>query len=99
MYSELAEGVSTDNDLLEIAAHTRPHQPEPNMLFAAVQYLLLSGLDHPLAAHYPILAGRRRPPGSAFPHFREFCLRYREPIVELIVNRRKRGKARLADRT
>ena len=28
------------------------------MLFAAVQYLLLSGLDHPLAGHYPIIAAR-----------------------------------------
>ena len=88
MYAELAYGVSKDDDLLEIAAHARPHQPEPNMLFAAVQYLLLSGLDHPLAAHYPILAGRRRPIGPAFPHFREFCLRYRDRVVEQIVNRR-----------
>ena len=87
-YEELAYGVSANDDLLEIAAHTRPHQPAPNMLFAAVQYLLLGGLDHPLAAHYPIIAGRQRPLAPAFPHFREFCLQHQERIVELVRTRR-----------
>ena len=87
-YAELAYGVSMDDDLLEIAAHTRPHQPAPNMLFAAVQYLLLAGLDHPLAAHYSIIAGEERPMTPAFPHFRDFCLHHRERIIELIRTRR-----------
>ena len=90
-YAELAYGVSRDDDLLEIAAHTRPYQPAPNMLFAAVQYLLLRGLDHPLAAHYPTIAGTRRPLAPAFPHFRQFrqfCLQHRTRIVELIRTRR-----------
>lgn len=86
-YEELSYGVSNDDDLLEIAAHTRRHQPPPNMLFAAVQYLLLSGLDHPLAAHYPIISGKPRPLAPAYPHFREFCLKHRERIVELISTR------------
>ena len=83
-YEELAHGVSMDDDLLEIASHTRSHQPPPNMLFAAVQYLLLSGIDHPLAAHYPIISGESRPPTPALPYFRDFCLRHRDRIVELI---------------
>ena len=87
-YAELAHGVSMDDDLLQIAVHTRPHQPPPNMLFAAVQYLLLSGIDHPLAAHYPIISGEPRPPAPALPHFRDFCLRHRDRIVELIATRR-----------
>lgn len=86
-YEELAYGVSTDDNLLEIAAHTRTHQPPPNMLFAAVQYLLLTGIDHPLAAHYPIISGEHRPLAPAYPHFRDFCLEHRERIVELISTR------------
>ena len=86
-YEELAYGVSDDDELLEIASHTRTHQPPPNMLFAAVQYLLLSGLDHPLAAHYPIISGEPRPLAPAYPQFREFCLEHRERIVELIGTR------------
>ena len=87
MYEELSYGVSTDNDVLDIAAHTRLHQPPPNMLFAAVQYLLLSGVDHSLAAYYPIISGGPRPPAPAYPQFREFCLKHRDRIVELISTR------------
>ena len=87
MYEELSYGVSTDDDLLELAAHTRLHQPPPNMLFAAVQYLLLSGVDHSLAAYYPIISGGPRPLAPAYPHFREFCLEHRKRIVELITTR------------
>ena len=87
-YEELAHGVSTDDDLLEIATYTRPHQPAPNMLFAAVQYLLLSENQHPLAAHYPIISGEPRPSTPAFPRFRDFCLQHRDRIVELIATRR-----------
>ena len=63
MYAELAYGVSLDAELLELASQKRRHQPAPNMLFAAVQYLLLSGGfdEHPLAAHYPIVSGAERP--------------------------------------
>ena len=87
-YEELAHGVSTDDDLLEIATYTRPHQPAPNMLFAAVQYLLLSENQHPLAAHYPIISGEPRQSAPAFPRFRDFCLQHRDRIVELIATRR-----------
>lgn len=90
MYAELAYGVSLDPDLLAIAAQKRRRQPAPNMLFAAVQYLLLSGDDagHPLAAHYPIVSGAERPMEPAFPHFRDFCLTHREQILELIQTHR-----------
>ena len=51
MYEELAHGVSNDDDLLGLAAHTKDYQPPPNMLFAAVQYLLLTGEEHTLSSH------------------------------------------------
>lgn len=87
MYAELAYGVSLDHELLSIAAQKRRRQPAPNMLFAAVQDLLLRGGDyaaHPLAAHYPIVSGEERPMEPAFPAFREFCLTHRDEILELI---------------
>lgn len=88
MYEELAYGVSKDDDLLEIASQTNKYQPAPNMLFAAVQYLLLRGINHSLTNHYPVISGRTRSDESPFPDFRNFCLRHREPVVELIRNRR-----------
>ena len=88
MYAELAYGVSLDDELLALAALKRRGQPAPNMLFAAAQYLLLCGVAHPLAAHYPIIAGTPRPPVPAFPLFRDFCLSHRGRIAELLRVRR-----------
>ena len=86
-YAEFAAGVARDGELLALAARRRKRQPAPNMLFAAVQYLLLSGVAHPLAAHYPVLSGEERPKGPAFPLFRQFCLDHREEIGELVATR------------
>ena len=90
MYAELAYGVSLDRELLQLAAEKRRGQPAPNMLFAAVQYLLLGSgyAEHPLADHYPIVSGRERPMQPAFPDFRDFCLSHREEILTLIRTRR-----------
>ncbi|MXW01995.1 MAG: DUF2332 domain-containing protein [Holophagales bacterium] len=87
-YAELAAGVAGDGELLALAAQRQDGQPAPNMLFGAVQYLLLRGVEHPLAAHYPILSGAEPPPEPAFPLFRAFCLEHREAVGELIVTRR-----------
>ena len=87
MYAELAYGISLDRELLELAAQKRRHQPAPNMLFGAVQYLLLSGggyAKHPLATHYPIVSRVERPMEPAFPAFKDFCLSHREDILDLI---------------
>ncbi len=91
IYAELSYGVSLDSDLLQLAAQKRKRQPAPNMLFAAVQYLLLSGGEHarhPLASHYPIVSGAERPMQPAFPDFRDFCLSYRDQVADLIRTRR-----------
>ena len=88
IYEELALGVSNDDDILSIALKTKSHQPAPNMLFAAVQYLLLKGIEHPLAQYYPIISRETQRRESPFPSFREFCLLYRESIIELIRTRR-----------
>ena len=67
MYAELSYGVSQEAELLALAAETRVGQPPPNMLFAAVHFLLLAGTDHRLAAHYPAIGGADRPLEPAFP--------------------------------
>ena len=89
MYAELAYGVSLDDELIVMAAQKRRGQPAPNVLFAAVQYLLLSGAgaEHPLCDHYPIISRRERPLRPAFPAFRDFCLTYRDELLTLIRTR------------
>ncbi|MCY3591206.1 MAG: DUF2332 domain-containing protein [Acidobacteria bacterium] len=87
-YAALAAGVAGDGELLALAARRQQGQPAPNMLFGAVQYLLLRGVEHPLAAHYPALSGPEPPSGEAFPPFRAFCLEHREAVADLIASRR-----------
>ncbi len=88
LYAELAYAVSEDPELLGIAARTRPRQPPPNMLFGAVQYLLLQGAEHALGQHYPIVSGAPRPMEPAAGAFRDFCREHRDTLVELVRTRR-----------
>lgn len=87
LYAELGLGVARDPELLRLAAETRTYQPAPNMLFAAVQYLLLGGAAHELREHYPVVASGGTPPEPAFPKFRDFCLTHRDAIVSLLKTR------------
>src|SRR5437764_590450 len=48
LYERLARGVAVDPAVLALAAHARPGQPVPNLLFAAVHYLLLGEAASPI---------------------------------------------------
>lgn len=88
LYAELSYAVSGSPELLALAARTRNRQPPPNMLFGAVQYLLLRGAEHPLAAHYPIVSGKPRPMAPAAEDFRDFCRTHADEVAEIVRTRR-----------
>ena len=88
LYAELGFEIARDPELLGLAAESQVNQPPPNMLFAAVQYLLLGGEQHELREHYPILGPGASPRGRMFPKFRDFCLEHRDAIVPLLKTRR-----------
>jgi hypothetical protein len=86
-YSPLCErichSVARDDELLGLTAVGPPSARQPNVLLAAVHYLLLGGLDHPLGDVY---VGRSAAdPG---PLFRDVCLTHRDEVLELLANRR-----------
>ncbi len=88
LYRALCRGIREDADLLAMAALAPATQPPPNLLFAAVHYLLLGGAESKLRAWYPALpGGGQADPDSAFPVFREFCLEHRGEIEALIRTR------------
>lgn len=60
-YAEICRGVAEDPWLLDLVAQAPPDQRRPNILLAAVHYLVLGGTDHPLAAWYPTVAAPRGP--------------------------------------
>lgn len=90
LYERLARGVTTDSDLLGIAAEAPDSQPAPNLLFAAVHMLLLEGREHRLAAFYPTCTDDPLDPVETDPltEFRAFCLANETRIRQLVTERR-----------
>ena len=87
LYTRLTRAVARDTELLELASHA-PREPIPNLLFAAVHYLLLKGASHPLAAYYASVTDETAHPNDDLvPHFKDFCRQYRPEIVEMLRTR------------
>lgn len=85
IYGRLAEGVGGDQELRAMCAHAKPGQPHANLLFAAVHFLLLRGVEAPLREFYPDMGGTNK--GDPFPAFRDFCLAHRDTLLPLINSR------------
>jgi hypothetical protein len=86
LYETLSLRISEDRDLLELASKSS-HRPVPNLLFAAVHYLLLKGDNHPLSRFYPDIAESRSGLDGAYQQFKSFCLEKTEEITKLIQSR------------
>ena len=86
-YDRLARAVAADPDLLAIAAHTRAGQQAPNLLLAAIHYLLLRGISHPLAAWYPSVGGTAEREGDLSAALHSFCLQYQGDLIHLVSTR------------
>jgi len=56
------------------------------MLFGAVHYLLLGGIDHPLHRFYSTVGGEA-PPEESYPDFRAFVLEHQAEIVPILKER------------
>jgi hypothetical protein len=83
LYAAICRSVADDPGLLALAAAAPPAGQQPNVLLAAVHYLVLSGLAHPLAEIY---AGRADPgPGPAL--FRDVCLAHRSTVSRILATR------------
>ena len=85
LYEFLSIKVSEDNEILELCKEAREGQPVPNLLFGAVHYLLLKGMNHPVKQYYPSIVGNyRKVEEQAFISFKEFCNIYKEEIILIL---------------
>jgi hypothetical protein len=82
LYAELVEVVVGDPELLRIMNRIE-HLPPPNLMFGAVQYLLMEGEDPGLARHYRSIVKDPLPSGGVGPKFRSFVLAHEEEIVQM----------------
>ena len=83
IYDRICRFVANDDDVLALALEAPPAAHQPNVLLGVVHYLLLGGLDHPLAAVYE--GESDADPG---PLFRDLCLTHRTEVLELMETRR-----------
>jgi hypothetical protein len=83
LYERICHAVARDDELLGLTTVGPPSARQPNVLLAAVHYLILGGLDHPLADVY---AGRST--ADPAPLFRDVCLAHRDDVLELLATRR-----------
>ena len=84
LYERLSRAVAQDLELLALAAHCREGERIPNLFFAAVHYLLLTGISHPLARFYKSVGGSFDERADPIPDFRSFCLQQVERIRDLV---------------
>lgn len=84
LYEHLAWDIANDLQLLRLAAHSKPGQPVPNLLLGAVHYLLLSGIEHELAAYYASIVDKPRESSEAINCFRDFCMQNEREIIQLL---------------
>ena len=87
LYEKVCLGVADDAEVLALAAGAHG-PPYPNVLLAAVHYLLLGGADHPLRHFYPSVSQTSVRDDDPYPYFRRFCLEHQDAIRDLIVTRR-----------
>lgn len=89
LYEQLALGVAADDELLALTDSIPDDQPAPNLLFAAVQYLLLDRPDEPLAAVFPSVSTETPTLNEGtYETFRAFCFSHREQLTSLFQSRR-----------
>lgn len=92
IYPAICRGVADDARVLSLLDDTPLPQRRPLLLLAAVHFLLLSGVDHPLAAYYDTVADVRGfpfepPAGDVVAVFTAFCEEQRSELERVIATR------------
>jgi hypothetical protein len=84
LYERLSSSIAEDPELLELASCSRKGERTPNLFLAAVHFLLLKGIRHPVSEFYKSISSARAPGDDPYPEFRAFCLERAEEIRRLI---------------
>lgn len=87
LYQVLSNVVASDRELLELIADRRAGQQPTGLFFAAVQYLLLAGVDHELKEFYPSVVRQPRDPSTAGPVLQSFCRGHHDELAAILRTR------------
>lgn len=83
LYGSLSRWVAEDPEVLDLVLEAPPEAHLPLVLLAAVHFLILGGLEHPLADVYAGAGGAD--PGVLF---HDLCLGRRQDLLEVMATRR-----------
>ncbi len=85
LYQRLCPAIAEDDFLLGLLDRRQPGQDPPFLLFGAVHYLLLSGIEHDLGRYYASIRRRPLPAGpGAVAAFTDFCVEHETELRSLI---------------
>ncbi|MBL8164343.1 MAG: DUF2332 domain-containing protein [Anaerolineae bacterium] len=87
LYAALSLGAAQDRETLSLLLYADQRQQLGNLLFGAVHYLLLGGIQHPIAEYFASLNSAPHPPDDAYPLFQAFCREYADAIRALVNTR------------
>jgi len=93
IYPAICRGVADDDVVLSLLELAPLPQRRPLLLLASVHFLILSGVEHPLAAFYDTVASVRGTPaappaqGDVAAAFADFCRVHRAEVGHLIATR------------
>ena len=91
IYPAISRAVAENDEVLALLDGAPLPQRRPLLLLASVHFLLLSGVEHPLAALYDTVAAVRGTPydpsGDAAVAFADFCHEHRGALEGLIATR------------
>lgn len=82
LYSHLMGVIAQDETLMAVLNRIE-HKPQPNVLLAGVQSLLMRDPTEPLAGFYPNLVDDPAPVAEVDRTFREFVLEHQEELLEI----------------
>ncbi len=85
-YDRLTRTLAVDPGAMAIARQGRSGQAPANLLLAAIHYLLLQGVRHPLAAWYPGI-GETTGAGDLAAAARSFCREYGPQLTTVVSTR------------
>jgi len=81
LYAHLIEVIASDDELMRVSGQIE-HTPQPNLLFAGVQYLMARHGGGDLERHYPNFGGSKGVAGVDAP-FRDFVLAHEDELVDI----------------
>jgi hypothetical protein len=81
LYERLSLDLARRPEGAALLAEAPPAQRRPNLLYAAVHDLLLTGVDHPLGAYYPSVGGTRSPDAAVVPTFLDFVADHQPEVL------------------